>query len=88
MKTAQKLGLTAALTFFSAISLPRAACAQGLTVPSATGTWSGVESYSTVDYLNGQIIGESSTTFASTLTLEFIFPYSDSFPLRSQRGCR
>jgi PEP-CTERM motif len=70
MAKSKRLGLIAAMTVFSATSLPQSSYAQG--PPTATGTWTGTESFTITDYYDSTVIGQSSgSNVPAELTLQF-----------------
>ena len=81
MTRSQRLALVGVLTFFSASSLPRSSHAQ-----VATGTWVGVESVTTENFFNGQLISESFVSnIPSTLVLTFV-PWPDPLTVYMSLG--
>jgi PEP-CTERM motif len=74
MARSKRLGLIAAFTLFAAILLPQSSYAQ---YPPfiVTGVWSGTESFTTMDYFDTTVIGQSSgSNVPAELTLQFYFP--------------
>jgi hypothetical protein len=75
MTKTQRVRLIAVLIFYSAISLPGSSYAQ----QTVSGVWFGVESFTSVVYINDQIVGESSgINVPAYLAVEFYGSYYGS----------